>query len=181
MHDSTLLMMKQFVPLNGSLTTGYGLGLMRLSSGNTLAYGHNGNIRGFSSAMFYSPADSISISVLSNQSADLTGLTWSLLTTVRQTLSIAPGNVGNVRDALVCVPNPVQGNGQINYTLSKAQPIEITLQNSLGQTVQKLLTQSQPAGEHSLTVDTRSLAPGVYFCTLQTASSKLVQRWVVWQ
>ncbi len=78
-------------------------------------------------------------------------------------------------------PNPAQGNGSIKYTLRQAQQVEITLQNSLGQTVKTLLSQPQLAGEHSLTVDTSTLPAGMYFCTLQTAGSKLVQRWVLTQ
>jgi len=181
LHDSLLMMMKQFVPLNGTLFSGYGLGLMRISSGNTQAWGHNGNFRGFSSAVFFSPADSIVVSVLSNQSADLTNIAWSLLSTSRQALDVATIEEKDSRDALVCYPNPVQGTGHIQYAIGKRQHVEITLHNSLGQTVRTLLSQPQNGGRHRLTVDTKALAPGVYFCTLRTAGGRVVQRWVVAQ
>jgi D-alanyl-D-alanine carboxypeptidase len=181
-QDSSLQQMKQFWAYNGGLFTGYGLGLMRFGTGNTKAWGHNGNIRGFSGCFLFSPADSIVVSLLCNRSSAGHPYAWELLAVARQQqVTAAPGEVTGVRDGLVCYPNPVQGKGSIRYSLRKAQPVEITLQNSLGQTVKTLLREPQSAGEHSLTVDTKTLASGLYFCTLQTADSKLTQRWVITQ
>ena len=180
LHDTSVQLMRQFMPISLGNTTGYGLGLMRYAMGNAQAWGHSGGIRGFSSSLMFSPADSVVVSILSNKTSDANTFAWKLLATVRQhLLSAVPGEDGGVRNALVCLPNPVQRNGHIRYTLRQAQHVEITLQNSLGQTVQTLLSQPRHAGEHSLTVDTGTLPSGIYFCTLQTAGSKLVQRWVV--
>jgi D-alanyl-D-alanine carboxypeptidase len=181
LQDTSLQLMKQFVSFN-SVYSGYGLGLMRFGSGNTQTWGHNGIIMGYNSCLMFSPADSIVVSVLSNKSANSISLAWALMAIARQQLvTAAPAEVAGIRDALVCYPNPVQGKGSVKYTLRKAQPVEITLQNSLGQTVQTLFSQPQSAGEHSLTINTKSLPSGMYFCTLQTTDSKLVQRWVLTQ
>ena len=182
LQDTSLQLMKQFLTVIGGLSNGFGLGLKRYEAGNVQAWGHHGNIRGYSSCLLFSPSDSIAVSVSSNQPSVSEDLAWSLLTIAQQQLfSSAPGETDVLQDALTCFPNPVQWKGSIRYTLQKAQPVEITLQNSLGQTVQTLLSQPQQAGEHSLTIDTGTLPAGMYFCTLQTAGSRLVQRWVVTQ
>ena len=182
LQDTSLQLMKQMLSLNLGLFSGYGLGLMRFGTGNAKAWGHNGNFRGFSGCLMFSPADSIVVSLLCNRSSDGYPYAWQLLTTARQQLvTAAPTEVTGLRDALVCFPNPAQRMGNIQYTIQKAQHVEITLHNSLGQTVQMLLSQAQQAGEHSLTVDTGTLPAGLYFCTLQTDNGKLVQRWVLTQ
>ena len=180
LQNSSLQLMTQFMPINLGPTTGYGLGLMRTASGNAQAWGHSGGIRGFSASLMFSPADNIVVSLLCNKSSDPNTLAWSLLATARQQLlTSAPGEVEGLRETIVCFPNPVKRNGTIQYTLRKAQQVEITLQNSLCQTVKTLLSQPQQAGEQSLSVDTSTLPSGMYFCTLQTAENKLVQRWVI--
>ncbi|HSI91125.1 MAG TPA: serine hydrolase, partial [Adhaeribacter sp.] len=182
LQQSSLWEMRQFFQFNGGSITGYGLGLIRYANGIAQAWGHGGQISGFSSSFMYSPADNIVVSVLANRQTIGDNLAWSLLTAARhQLVTAAPGEVGRLHDGLVCFPNPVKGQGSIRYTLRKAQPVDITLQNSLGQTVKTLLSQPLQAGEHSLTVDTSTLPSGMYFCTLQTATSKVVQRWVVTQ
>jgi D-alanyl-D-alanine carboxypeptidase len=180
LQDTTLQLMRQFLPVNAGIFSGYGLGMMRFGTGNAQAWGHNGIIHGFSSCLMFSPADSIVVSLLANTATVPTNLAWSLLATARQQLVTAvPDEIAGSREAIVCYPNPAQGKGSIKYSLRKAQPVEITLQNSLGQNVQTLLSEPQQAGEHSLDVDTKTLASGMYFCTLQTADSKRVQRWVL--
>ena len=181
LNNSSLQLMNQFFPVSG-VYSGYGLGLMRFGAGNTQAWGHNGIIMGFNSCLMFSPADSIVVSLLSNKSSNAINLAWALLATARQQLvTAAPEEIDGLQDALTCFPNPVQGKGSIRYTLQKTQPVEITLQNSLGQTVQTLLSQTRQEGKHFLTVDISNLPSGMYFCTLQTAGSRLVQRWVVTQ
>ncbi len=180
LQDTSLQLMQQFIPVNAAPVTGVGLGLMRHGTGIAQEWGHNGGITGFGACLAFSPADSIVVSILSNKDGFAHTLAYSLLITARQQLlSAAPGEASSSRDALICFPNPAQRNGTIQYTLRKAQPVEITLQNSLGQTVKTLLSQSQQAGEHSLTVDTSTLPAGMYLCTQQTTGSKLVQRWVL--
>ena len=182
LQSNSLQQMEQFIPVSTGNASGYGLGLMRYGASNVQAWGHDARIKGFASGLMFSPADSIVVSILSNKETDGYTLAWDLLGTARQQLlSTAPDKADGLHDALVCQPNPVQGKGSIRYTLQKAQPVEITLQNSLGQTVQTLLSQPQQAGEHIMTIDTGTLPAGMYFCTLQTAGSRLVQRWVLTQ
>ncbi len=181
LNPTSLQLMKQFMPVSAGTISGYGLGLNRYGAGgNALTWGNGGNVRGYTSCLLFSAADSIVVSISSNQPANGYILAWELLTTARQQLvTAAPDQVDGLRYALICFPNPAQRNGTIQYSLRKAQQVEITLQNSLGQTIKTLLSQHQEGGEHSLTVDTSTLPAGMYFCTLQTTNSKLVQRWVL--
>jgi len=180
LQNSSRQLMTQFFPFSGGNISGYGLGLMRYAMGNAQAWGHGGQISGFSTSFMFSPADSIVVSVLSNKETNGDDLAWMMLAAARRQLVTAvSGETNGLRDALVCFPNPAQGKGNIQYTLLKAQQVKITLQNSLGQTVKTLLSQPQGAGEHNLAVDTSTLPAGIYFCSLQTADNKQVQRWVI--
>jgi D-alanyl-D-alanine carboxypeptidase len=181
LHDSSVQQMTQFMPISiGGLSNGYGLAITRFGMGNAQAWGHSGGIRGYTASLMYSPADGISVGIQSNKNSPANDLAWTLLAIARLQLATSvPGGAANSGDALACMPNPVQRTGSIQYTLRQAQQVEITLQNSLGQTVQTLLSRHQQAGRHLLAVDTRALPAGVYFCTMQTAGNRLVQRWVV--
>lgn len=180
LEPASLQLMKQFHYFNGGMITGYGLGLIRYAQGNAEAWGHGGQISGFSSSFMFSASDNIVVSVLSNRQTIGDNLAWPLLAAARHQLPTGlTDEADGQRDALVCFPNPVQSIGNIKYTLQQAQHIEITLQNNLGQTVRTLVSQLQQSGEHSLMVNTSTLPSGMYFCTMQTNGSKLVQRWIV--
>lgn len=182
LQETSLQLMKEIFPLNAGIITGAGLGLFRYSMGSGLAWGHNGNIRGFASSMMFSEPDNIVVSVLSNKSTNGDNLAWALLAVARQSLlTNTLEEEAGLYDELLCFPNPVQGNGSIRYTIGQGQQVEITLHNSRGQIIQTLFCQHQQAGEHTLMIDTNTLPAGMYFCTLQTKNSKLVQRWVVTQ
>jgi len=81
-------------------------------------------------------------------------------------------------------PNPFNLSTTIEYTLPALTDIEITIYNTLGQTVRRLVKGSQPAGDHSVTWDGRDergyeVASGVYFYSIQADDYRETKRMVL--
>ncbi len=77
-------------------------------------------------------------------------------------------------------PNPTQSECQLNLTLAGNEKVEVKLLNPLGQ-VSRLVIPSQnlPAGTHTIKLDVRSLASGIYLLQVSTGKSQLVKKLVV--
>ncbi|MGA7305085.1 MAG: T9SS type A sorting domain-containing protein [Rhodothermales bacterium] len=67
-------------------------------------------------------------------------------------------------------PNPLSSRTTIRYTLPTTQRVRFSLHDALGRTVRELLNTQVAAGEHSLTIDSRTLASGVYFYRMDAGS-----------
>ncbi|MCD4697300.1 MAG: T9SS type A sorting domain-containing protein, partial [Bacteroidales bacterium] len=70
--------------------------------------------------------------------------------------------------ALSCFPNPVKHLMNIVYTLPENGQVEITIINSLGDIVTRLVDNPQEAGNYNLNFDPGQygLATGVYYCRM---------------
>lgn len=64
-------------------------------------------------------------------------------------------------------PNPFNPSTQIQYSLPKAGQVSLKVFNTLGQNVQTLVSDLQPAGQHTVTFNAGSLSSGVYFYQLE--------------
>jgi hypothetical protein len=67
-------------------------------------------------------------------------------------------------------PNPVNGQGTINFKLGKAEKVNITLYNALGQPVQTIADGNYQMGPNSVGVDANSLKPGMYYYTINAGN-----------
>ncbi len=78
------------------------------------------------------------------------------------------------------VPNPVrEGKTEIAFTLEKDAYCVITLFNSLGQEVQKILQERRVQGSHTLSVDVVTLPNGVYSYRLQADQKSITRRLII--
>jgi hypothetical protein len=70
---------------------------------------------------------------------------------------------------LSCYPNPVKQTLNIAYTLPEQGQVEMTIVNSLGKHIAKMVDRSQDAGNYILKFDpaTYGLTNGVYYCRMQ--------------
>lgn len=78
-------------------------------------------------------------------------------------------------------PNPFAGSTTLNYTLDKAQPIEMDVYNLKGQKVRSLINKSMTAGEHKLSWDGKndagnSVANGVYLVKMKSGNAVQTQK-----
>ena len=64
-------------------------------------------------------------------------------------------------------PNPFNGLTTVSFTISTAGRVDITLYNSIGQKIRKLLDDYRSAGTYTIRADLNDFPSGVYWCRLQ--------------
>lgn len=65
-------------------------------------------------------------------------------------------------------PNPFNPETVINYILPRADRVELSIYNSVGQKVRTLVSEKQPAGLHQVVWDAHGFASGLYIYKLET-------------
>jgi hypothetical protein len=73
-------------------------------------------------------------------------------------------------------PNPFNPTTNIRYHLTENTLIELTVTNSLGQQVEKLVSRYQNAGYYSIAFDGSKLASGVYLYRLQVGNQVFTKK-----
>lgn len=76
-------------------------------------------------------------------------------------------------------PNPASSFTVLNYGLEKAGPVEITIFDARGRTLQTIRHHLQQAGRHQEEIHTRDLAPGSYYYQITTGSGRLISTLMV--
>ncbi|MDA0709305.1 MAG: T9SS type A sorting domain-containing protein [bacterium] len=82
-------------------------------------------------------------------------------------VSVAIGAPASKVASLGNSPNPFNPTTQIRYQLSGAGLVKLTVYNSLGQEVTRLVNAQQGIGAHSVTWDAKDVASGLYFYELK--------------
>jgi len=72
-------------------------------------------------------------------------------------------------------PNPYIDETTISYVIPETMNVRISLFNTLGQNVQNIANRMFEAGGYNLTLNTRGLAPGVYWIRMEAGNSLLQQ------
>ena len=86
------------------------------------------------------------------------------------------GRPAERQGSLRITPNPVRGAADVSFYLPTADEAEVALLDVRGRRTAVLATGRFSAGEHTVPLSTRGLAPGVYVCTLQTSEYVAVER-----
>jgi hypothetical protein len=81
----------------------------------------------------------------------------------------------NITSNLVVYPNPYSDKFTIELTLAKSDLVSIRLTNLLGETVKQIET-TVVSGVYKNEIDSKELPNGIYFITVQTSDSRIVQR-----
>jgi hypothetical protein len=98
----------------------------------------------------------------------------------------APLSVQNVEQQstgdMQCYPNPFRNYTNIHYRLAHTKKVNITIYNTMGQPVKKLINKKQPPGRHVVVwhgsgFGGNRVPPGLYLVRMQTASHVQTQ-WV---
>jgi|GEM_PF-3847657 len=71
------------------------------------------------------------------------------------------------------VPNPFNASTKITYSLPQESMVDITIYNTLGQFIKKLVNGNESAGNHTIIFDAGNLSSGVYMCVVN-AKAKYV-------
>ncbi len=81
--------------------------------------------------------------------------------------------------AWTVAPNPATRLATLTLALPVPAPVAVTLFDVLGRSVRTLPARALPAGSHTLPLDVRGLAPGVYVVQLTVGGRRLTRRLVV--
>ncbi len=73
-------------------------------------------------------------------------------------------------------PNPFNPSTTIRYTLPGAEVVTVKIFNLLGQEVETLVNQQQPAGEYTIRYDASHLSSGIYFYQLRAGNFTEVRK-----
>ena len=73
-------------------------------------------------------------------------------------------------ETLECYPNPVKGNVLVNYHITVANDITISLYNVFGQLVKRLDKGYKLPGDYNIPFDASELPSGIYTCSLQLST-----------
>ena len=65
-------------------------------------------------------------------------------------------------------PNPFRQETAIQYTIPEDMHVLVTITNSVGKEIQRIVDVQQTAGQYRYTFEARDLADGIYFCTFKT-------------
>lgn len=81
------------------------------------------------------------------------------------------GIINNELDSnlrLTNYPNPFSSVTNISYYLSEGSDVEITIYNSVGQTIKTVLSENLPKGEHNYDFHANGLKSGIYYYQIET-------------
>ncbi|MEM6264177.1 MAG: DUF4397 domain-containing protein [Bacteroidota bacterium] len=76
-------------------------------------------------------------------------------------------------------PNPVNGNGVVEFEIEENQAVNLQLMNAMGQSVLRMPLGMQTVGTKKVNFSTEGLTPGVYIFSLETLNGRSVQKIVV--
>ncbi len=94
------------------------------------------------------------------------------------TVDIDTPNQEAEADVLV-YPNPAVTQFNLNYTLPKAQEVNVSLYEMNGKLIQTVVSEKQAEGEHSIKMNNPSLKAGVYLIKLQTENKLSVKKIII--
>jgi len=76
-------------------------------------------------------------------------------------------------------PNPFHGRTTISFSLPEEASVRLSVYDVTGRRVMTLVDGTQPAGVHSVEMDSRILNPGVYFYRLVAAGESVQRKMVI--
>lgn len=77
------------------------------------------------------------------------------------------------------MPNPVTDRAHLQFTLARPGHVSVTLYNTVGQMVKRVVDEERTAGPQTLTINTDGLSSGTYFAVLETGSCMETRSFVV--
>jgi hypothetical protein len=76
-------------------------------------------------------------------------------------------------------PNPVMGRTTVPYAIEEATDVTIELFDTLGRRVTTLISDRQPAGRYSISVETSNLASGLYLYRMEAGDKAFTRTFTV--
>jgi len=77
------------------------------------------------------------------------------------------------------LPNPFQNNTTIHYSLPHNTHLNLTIYDITGRNVKTLINGHQSSGNYSITLNSQTLAKGIYFCSLKTDARQITKKLII--
>jgi thiol-disulfide isomerase/thioredoxin len=82
-------------------------------------------------------------------------------------------------DALMVYPNPAQSEIQVQFEMTRAIPLTLSIVNLLGEIVLQFPEATYSIGAETITLDVSAMAPGVYFLNLVSGNQQVTKKLTV--
>lgn len=101
--------------------------------------------------------------------------------TEEEVLENCISGTGEIADALQCqvFPNPVYDQATFKYTIEEPCLVTLTVLNSSGQLMEKLVRPYKKPGEHKMTWCAEGMPDGIYFYTLQAGDKQFIGKLLI--
>ncbi len=94
-------------------------------------------------------------------------------------ISSSVSNNGGDNIYFQVMPNPMNGNGRLVYTLDKTTKVEASIIDVTGKVVTSLAEQNQDAGVHQIAIGSEELSTGIYFARLSLNGVVYTKKFIV--
>jgi len=88
-------------------------------------------------------------------------------------------NSDELNSSFQLFPNPASEHVNISFTLTEQKKLTISILNIVGQTIYKMEKENYPEGEHAVTLNTKSIAAGMYFIKIDDGISNFKKPLVI--
>jgi WD40 repeat protein len=151
------------------LIPGFGTNLSALDESIMTLYGHTRAV--------YSIAYSPDGTKIASGSWDRTIKIWRVPTT---DINEKENSNGKKTGIINVIPNPVNENAKIIYSLAHAGNVSISIKNVLGEDIQNLEEVGYLSSrEYSFDFETNNLPPGIYYCIMKTENNIITKSFVI--
>jgi len=76
-------------------------------------------------------------------------------------------------------PNPSRNLAKLTYIVQKEGNVKISLYDATGRSVDNLVNEAKPAGEHTITINTKNRATGIYFLKVKTPEATYTKQMTI--
>jgi photosystem II stability/assembly factor-like uncharacterized protein len=104
---------------------------------------------------------------------------WSTASLINSTDDKFASFEDKVDLGLAMYPNPVNGEGRVNFDLAQQSTVDIQVFDLNGRVVKQFLNQSYEAGENTFAFNTSSLSAGTYMLSVKTNTEYSTSKFVV--
>ncbi|TET77363.1 MAG: T9SS type A sorting domain-containing protein, partial [Candidatus Cloacimonadota bacterium] len=94
-------------------------------------------------------------------------------TGIAEDVSIPFGSLFNL------APNPSRNLAKLTYIVQKEGNVKISLYDATGRSVDNLVNEAKPAGEHTITIDTKNRSAGIYFIKVETPEAMYTKQMTI--
>jgi len=85
----------------------------------------------------------------------------------------------NSSQNLLTLPNPCYYQATIRYSISKPYNVKIQIYGITGQLLETLVNDYRPAGQYTVTWDTKDVSSGIYFCRLEVQNHRVIRKLIL--